>query len=553
MGKHDSLRIKIVFGCVVAAASLIGWRLFVLSYLRHTLYTQTAQAQNQNISNILIRGNIFVQDPKAAGTADDQRYLVATNKKFPLVYATPATLIDPATTSSQLAGILQIDQPTLQAALDSGSTASKIIARKITTAQVAAINNLNIKGVGIRYETDRFYPANIFLSQVIGFLGYGSSGQVAGQYGVEGYFDNELSGTADDASSPRPDDIVLTIDRNVETFAETELHSVLTKWHAAGGSIIVQDPQTGKILAMAQEPTFDPNNYSASPTSSYINANVQGMFEPGSSFKPITMAAGIDLGKIMPDTTYVDPGVINIAGRQIHNFDNLAHGTETMTQVLEKSLNTGAAFVENLIGQDSFLNYAINFGLGQKTGVDLPGEVSGDIANLYSGRQVNFVTASFGQGIAVTPLQLITAYSALANGGKLMKPYIVDRIIHEGGTEDVTQPEVASIPISEKTSALVRGMLVNVVDIGFDKARIKGYDVAGKTGTAQIADGTGGYLPNVFIHDFLGFAPASNPKFVVLIKMDKPQGITFAADSLSPTFRDVAAYLLNYYNIPPDR
>lgn len=552
MKQTDTLRVKIVFGCVIAAASLIGWRLFVLSYIRHTLYVQTAQAQNQNISNILIRGNIFIQDPKATGTATNQRYLVATNKKFALIYATPASLTDPVATVSQLAGILHIDQSGLQASLGGGSTSSKIIARKLTADQVDAINNLNIKGIGIRYETDRYYPANSFLSQVLGFLGYGGDGRL-GQYGIEGYFDNELSGQADNSSSPQPDDVVLTIDRNVQTFAESELHSVLTKWHAAGGSIIVQDPQTGKIIAMAQEPTFDPNNYSSSPTSSYINANTQGMFEPGSSFKPITMAMGLDLGKITPDTTYVDPGVINIAGRQIHNFDNLAHGTETMTQVLEKSLNTGAAFVENLVGQDDFLNYSINFGFGQKTGVDLPGEVSGDVANLYSGRQVNFVTASFGQGIAVTPIQLIAAYSALANGGKLMKPYIVDRIIHEGGAEDVTKPEIASIPISEKTSAKIRSMLVSVVDIGFDKARIKGYDVAGKTGTAQIADGHGGYLDGVFIHDFLGFAPASNPRFVVLIKMDKPQGITFAADSLSPYFRDVAAYLLNYYNIPPDR
>ena len=551
---RDSLRIKIVFGCVIAAASVIGWRLFILSYVRHTLYSQTAQAQNQNISNILIRGNIFVQDPKATGIVTDQRYLVATNKKFPLVYATPAALTDPITTANQLAGILNIDRSTLLVLLSSGSTASKIIARKISIEQADTINELNIKGTGIRYETNRFYPADSFLSKVIGFLGFGAGGRL-GQYGIESYFNNELSGqvNADNSASPRPDDIVLTIDRNIQTFIESKLHGVLTKWQASGGSIIVQDPQTGKIIAMADEPTFDLNSYSSAPTGSYINRNVQEMFEPGSSFKPITMAAGIDLGKVAPSTTFTDPGIIDIAGRQIHNFDGLAHGTVTMTQVLEKSLNTGAAFVENLVGQDNFLDYIINFGFGQKTGLDLPGEVSGDVANLYSGRQVNFVTASFGQGIAVTPIQLITAYSALANGGKLMRPYIVDRVIHESGTEDVTQPEVASIPISEKTSAKIRNMLVSVVDIGFDKARIKGYDVAGKTGTAQIADGKGGYQEGVFIHNFVGFAPALNPKFVILIKMDKPQGITFAADSLSPAFRDIAAYLLNYYNIPPTR
>lgn len=553
MRSSDSSRIKIVFLCVAALASIIAWRLFILAYVRHTLYAKTAQAQNENISNVLIRGNVFIQDPKASGTAADQRYLVATDKKFPYAYVTPASVTNPIDTANQLAGILGIDAATIQTALQTQSSSVKIIAHKITPGQVDAISKLNLKGVGVQYETDRFYPADSFLAHVIGFFGYGATGR-QGQYGIEGYFDDELSGQADQAQgAPRPDDIVLTVDRNVQSFAESELHSTLQKWHAAGGTIIVQEPQTGKILAMATEPTFDPNSYSSSPTSSYLNANVQGSFEPGSSYKPITMAMGLDLNKINPDSTFTDPGVIDIAGRQIHNFDNAAHGTVTMSQILQKSLNTGAAYVEGLVGQDSFLNYTINFGFGQKTGIDLPGEVSGDIGNLYSGRQVNFVTASFGQGIAVTPLQLITAYSALANGGKLMKPYIVDRVIHEGGKEDVTQPEVVSTPISAATSAKIRSMLVSVVDIGFDKARIKGYDVAGKTGTAQIADGHGGYQEGVFIHDFLGFAPASNPKFVVLIKMDKPQGITFAADSLSPSFRDVAAYLLNYYNIPPTR
>jgi cell division protein FtsI (penicillin-binding protein 3)/stage V sporulation protein D (sporulation-specific penicillin-binding protein) len=552
MAKSDSARIKIVFLCVVATASIITWRLFILSYVRHTLYVKTSQAQTENISNVLIRGNIFVQDPKASGTDANQRYLVATNKKFPLAYVIPANVADPSAAASQLAGVLGTDMAGLRTTLESKSRSTKILARKLTPLQVDAITKLNIKGTGIRYEADRFYPADSFLAKVIGFFGYSSNGR-AGQYGIEGYFNDELSGSAGDTSAPRPDDIVLTIDRNVQSFIESKLHEVLGKWHAASGSIIIQDPQTGKIIAMADDPTFNPNSYSSSPTSSYINDSVQEMFEPGSSYKPLTMAMGLDLGKVTPATTYTDPGVIEIAGRQIHNFDNQAHGTVTMSQILEKSLNTGAAYVESLAGQDSFLNYTINFGFGQKTGIDLPGEVNGDIANLYSGRQINFVTASFGQGIAVTPLQLVTAYSALANGGKLMKPYIVDRIIHEGGKEIVTQPEVVSIPISEKTSEKIRTMLVSVVDNGFDKARIKGYDIAGKTGTAQIADGKGGYQEGVFIHDFLGFAPASNPKFVVLIKMDKPQGITFAADSLSPTFRDIAAYLLNYYNIPPTR
>ena len=183
----------------------------------------------------------------------------------------------------------------------------------------------------------------------------------------------------------------------------------------------------------------------------------------------------------------------------------------------------------------------------------MPGEVSGDVTNLYSGRKINYLTASFGQGIAVTPLQLINGYSAIANGGKLMRPYIIEKIIKGNGSEEITRPEIVGIPFSEKTTGKLKSMLVGVVDRGFDKARIKGYGIAGKTGTAQIPDGSGGYAKDEFIHDFVGFAPAPNPQFVILIKMDRPKGITFAADSLSPTFREMAQFLINYYKIPPTR
>lgn len=547
-----------VFGVVVLAAGLVGWKLFVVSYIRHTLYAQTAQAQSENINNLLVRGNIYIQDPaSASGSASsaqaDGAYLVATNKKFPLAYIIPASVANPVTAMDKLSAILGLKTDTLSSAFNSKSSSARVIARRLTDAQVAAVNALNMKGVGVKYETDRYYPDGPLLATVLGFLGYGDNGR-AGQYGVEAYFNNELSGAAQSAAdAPRPADIVLTIDRNIQLIAEKKLDEVLLKWHASGGTVIIEEPKTGKILAMADRPGFDPNSYSSANPSMFINQGVQGMFEPGSSFKPVTMAAGLDTGKVTPTTTFTDPGVIDIAGYKIHNFDNQAHGTVTMTTVLEKSLNLGAAFVEGLLGQENFLNYIVNLGFGQKTGIDLPAESNGDIGNLYSGRQINFVTASFGQGIAVTPLQLINAYSALANGGKLMKPYVVDHINYEGGKTETAKPEVVAIPISEKTSQKIKGMLVSVVDKGFDKARIKGYDIAGKTGTAQIADGHGGYEEGVFIHDFLGFAPASDPRFVILIKMDRPKGITFAADSLSPTFREIAAYLLNYYNIPPTR
>lgn len=571
MKSHDNLRINIFFVLVLIVSSLILYRLFILSYVRYSVYSRTATAQKENISNILARGNIYLKDQTS-----DNLFLAAANKKFPLAHVVPVKTDwkNDGEKISQVAEILKIDKNLILKTVQSEQNSSKVLARRLNLNQVEQIKGLGLKGLGVSYETDRFYPGQELASSVLGFLGYDLNGR-SGQYGVESYYNNDLFGlTAAKKSSPvglngffknfifnkkdknifnRPSDIVLTIDKNIQAYAEDKLENVLKQWNARGGTIIVQDPNTGKILAMADKPSFNPNNYSDYQPGLFLNKSVQEVFEPGSSFKPLTMAMGLDLGKVTPQTTFTDVGFIKAAEYTIRNFSDKVFGLQTMSQVLEKSINTGAMFVENTVGDDNFLNYAINIGFGQRTGIDLPGEVNGDITNLYSGRKINYLTASFGQGIAVTPIQLINAYSAIANGGKLMRPYVVEKIIKEGGKEEITKPEIVSIPFSEKTSSKLRSMLIGVVDNGFDKARINGYDIAGKTGTAQIPDGKSGYSDNEFIHDFLGFAPANDPKFVILIKMDRPQGIQFAADSLSPTFREVAQFLINYYKIPPTR
>ncbi len=577
MSKHDNFRINLFFVLVLIVSSLIFYRLFVLSYVRHSVYSRTATAQKENILNILARGSIYLKDPTS-----NSLFLAAANKKFPLAQVVPSK-VDWATDSekiSQIADILKIEKDLILKTIQTKQNSSKVLVRRLEVGQVEAIKSLNLKGLSISYETDRFYPGQKLASNVIGFLGYDLNGR-SGQYGIESYYNNDLfgkktskevgatglvdyvknliSGKENDSSANgnnafnRPSDIVLTIDKNIQTYAEDKLEGLLKKWDAQKGTIIIQDPGTGKILAMADSPTFDPNKYSDYQPNLYINKGVQEVFEPGSSYKPITMAMGLDLGKVSPQTTFTDEGFIKAAEYTIRNFSNKVFGLQTMSQVLEKSINTGAMFVENAVGDENFLNYTINIGFGQRTGIDLPGEVNGDITNLYSGRKINYLTASFGQGIAVTPVQLVNAYSAIANGGKLMRPYVVEKIIKEGGEEVVTKPEIVSIPFSEKTSNRLRAMLVGVVDNGFDKAIIKGYDIAGKTGTAQIPDGRGGYDEKEFIHNFLGFAPASDPKFVILIKMERPKGIQFAADSLSPTFREVVQFLINYYKIPPTR
>jgi cell division protein FtsI/penicillin-binding protein 2 len=571
---------------MVAVAGSLLYRLFFLSYLNHGYYSRTAENQNEKVSNVLARGNIYFREfSKDNKAMSRDLYLAATNKKFPLAYAVPSHIKeeDSASLAESLAVILDKDRDELVKILGSGSRSFKILKKKLSTAQVDKINGLNKKGIGITYETDRFYPGQELAASVIGFVGYNEAGERTGQYGVEAFYDKQLFGRewrmskldgpfgfgklvnyirkavskekVDVAKEEidRPAELILTIDKNIQAKIEIVLDGLMEKYKAQSATVIVQDPETGKILAMSDRPTFNPNSYADFPIKSYLNKSVQEEFEPGSSFKPITMAMGIDLNKVTPQTTFTDTGFVDIAGYTIKNFNEKSFGTVTMSKVLEKSINTGAMFVQERVGDDNFLNYVINMGFGQQSGIDLPGEVSGDIANLYSGRKINYMTASFGQGIAVTPIQLVNAFSAIANGGKLMKPYVVEKIIKENGEEIFTQPEVVGIPISEKTSAKLKAMLVSVVDNGFDKAKIPGYDIAGKTGTAQIADGQGQYLEGEFMHDFLGFAPAFNPKFVILIKLEKPQGITFAADSLSPAFKEISSYLINYFNIPPAR
>jgi len=324
---------------------------------------------------------------------------------------------------------------------------------------------------------------------------------------------------------------------------------LVNQWSADSGTIIVQDPNSGAILAMASSPSFDPNNYGASPLQNFVNPATQRPFEPGSTMKTITMAAGIDANVVSPNTTYEDKGVVSIASYEIKNFDEKAHGVNTMTQVLEKSLNTGAIFVQRLLGQKNFINYFQKFGFGKKTEIDLAGESSGNISNLETGREINFATASFGQGVTVTPIQLIGAYSAVANGGKLLRPYVVKSRSDRPGE---TQPLIVGVPISEKTSAQLKEMLTNAVDHGSIRTKVTGYDVAAKTGTAQVADPEGGYA-DTFIHDMVGFAPSFGPRFTILIKLDNPKGVRFASSSLASAFQNLTKFLLNYFDIPPTR
>lgn len=578
-------RINLFIIMVFVLGGITIYRLFNLAYMRHLELAGAAKNQYNNPAAMLAgRGNIYFSGPSVDG-----RKLAATNKPLFYSYSNNREINNPQDIIPRLVPIVNKEESEILRLFSEKNKTHQVIAKDLTKEQVAKIQALKISTLRTASTVDRSYNFNI-ASAVLGFVGFDGNRRV-GQYGVEAYYDEILGGEKrnrewfgnkiypvryflksngasswlasllkfDSGKGSKTDeqdgkDIVLAIDYNIQSFVEITLVELLEKWSAESGLIIVQEPATGKILAMATRPTFDPNNYADYKLEEFINPAVQKVFEPGSSFKPITMAAALDSGAVTPETTYTDQGVVQIGGYTIKNFDEGVHGIQTMRGVLRKSLNTGAIFAEERTGDDAFLNYVVAFGFGQRSGVDLPGEISGNISNLYSGRRINFATASFGQGIAVTPLQLINAYSAIANGGKLMRPHVVDKIINPDGSVANTQPKVIGSPISGKASVLMKSMLVDVVEKGFDKARIKGYDVAGKTGTAQIPDEKGGYLEgDQFIHNFVGFAPAYSPRFTILIRMDKPKGIKFAADSLSPVFGEIARYLIRYFNIPPTK
>jgi len=411
------------------------------------------------------------------------------------------------------------------------------------------------------------------LANLIGFVREQEGEQDKGQYGIEESYQKELAGktglalmekdsrgqfipvTKEIIEKPEDGvDLVLTIDSNIQIFAEQKLQEYIDKFKSTSGSIVIMEVKTGKILTMVNSPKFNPNNYSdVKNVSVFMNQAVQSLYEPGSVFKPITMAAALDKGVVTPQTTYNDIGKVEISGKIIENALKRGEGIQTMTEVLEKSLNTGVVFAQQKLGKSDFKNYIEKFGFSEKTGIDLNGEVRGNTANLETNRDFEFANISFGQGIAVTPIQLVAAFGALANDGILMRPYVVDKIIYSNGKEKITQPTEIRRVISSNTASRITAMLVSVVKNGHtQRAGVSGYQVAAKTGTAQIPDPTTKrYLENETIHTVMGYFPAFDARFSMIVKLDKPIGARFAESTSAPLFGEIAKYILNYYEIAP--
>lgn len=560
-------RTKAIFvACVLIGGALL-FRLHGLQVENGQYYAALALGQRSGAAEVLPpRGNIFIQDKGGSG-----RFLVATNREMPMVYAVPKEVEDAAITLGELLDVLSIEehvQPLLLQRLSNKQSSYALIKRELSQEQAAAVKELNLRGVYVRNETVRFYPAHDLAASLVGFIGYGADGTTrTGQYGIERSFEGQLAGTGGGASSfaslgfegaglyETGSDVELTVDYGVQFFVEERLKEAVDFLGASSASAIFMDPRTGAIIAMVDVPSFNPNDYgNTKDISIFRNTTVQGLFEPGSSFKPITMAAAIDAGVVSPSTTYYDSGAVEVDGYTIKNFDNKARGTQTMTQVLESSLNTGVIYAQRLLGDNRFRDYISAFNLDRPTGIELPGDQAGNFRGIAPGNAaVNMATATFGQGISMSPLRLLSAISVLANNGTMMQPYVVKKVSGPGG-EVLAEPKEIGRPISATTASRLTAMLVSAAENGYDKkASVPGYTVAAKTGTAQVPNQNGRGYSDQVIHSFVGYAPAYNPKFVGIIKVDNPTTIRFAADSLAPVFRDIAAFMLQYYQVPPDK
>ena len=610
----EKTRITVLAVFFIVFSLCILVRLFDLQIIRGGFYAALAAGQHDLYQKLFPeRGSIYVSENTAIGNS---LFPLVANQKLSMLYAVPISIENATDTAEKLFDILGLpdgvkyDSSAVVITTSSSSSIDEVIQEstqtrqeqwfegqktkeiarlmgilsqpdkryapirsKLSDKQVEAIKALNIKGLEFKEEDWRFYPEQGMGGHIFGFWGYSGDSR-KGKYGLEGYFDSILSGTMGEIHSERDavgntiaigdnsikektdgNDLVLTIDRSIQFKACQELYLMMQRQKSQEGSIIVMNPKTGAILAMCSFPDFNPDKYNqVDDISVYNNPAIFDAFEMGSVFKIITMAAALDAGKITPQTTFVDTGVADYGKYKIRNYNDEVHGLQTMTQVLQYSINTGVIFAMRQTTPKVFAQSVKSFGFGVRTGIELDKEMPGDVSSLDRKGEISAATASFGQGITVTPIQLLAAGGAIANGGKLMRPYIVSQIRSGNKVVSTTEPKVVRQVISSKTATLLSGMMVNVTLTGTAKpAAIPGYHVASKTGTAQVPRSGGGYMPDSVVNtSFIGFSPVFDPKFVMFIDIKEPQAGKVAETVVAPVFANVGKFILQYYNVPYD-
>lgn len=555
-----SKRLNLVIGIIIIVAAGLGFRLFQKQILEHADYL--AEAEGQYILKKELpaqRGKIYASD----------MFPMATNRQYYQVLAVPKNIKNPDTVAEKLAPILGLKKNEIFEQINNDKSYVPPLKHGLTEEEGDKIASLKIQGVIVLPESKRFYPESEIAAQVLGFV----NAQGEGQYGIEGYFNDQLRGFGGEIFAEKDtkgrlfsigekiepkdgSDYILTLDHNIQYQAEEILNEAVKTYQADSGFIGIMDPKSGAVLAMAGTPSFDPNKFNEVPQGQqevFNSAGITAAWEPGSVFKPLIMAAAINEGKVQPDTEGVFSNKVTVDSYEIHTSTDQAYGKETMTQVLENSDNVAMVWVSEQLGKDLEYQYLKDFGFGRKTGIEMDTEATGSVLDVKKWSNTQRATIAFGQGISMTPIQLMTAVSSIANGGKLMKPYIVGEIDSPDGHKDITQSQEIKRVLNTDTTEKVKDMMVSVVEYGHGKkAAVEGYKVAGKTGTAQIPKPGGGYWDDRHIGSFAGFAPAKDPKFVMLVRLDQPKNVKWAEESAAPTFGKMAKWLLDYWRVPSE-
>ncbi|MBM4421655.1 MAG: penicillin-binding protein 2 [Chloroflexi bacterium] len=551
-------RLRFLFAMFAVASLILAGRV---------AYWQTAGRLTLfDRANDQIRSELVIEAHRGV-IRDRGGAILATTVDLRSLYAIPKRIPDHAAAAASLAPLLGADAAKLRAALGSGGE-WVFLARRLPEPTAKAIERLGIPGLGFEKEPKRLYPNETIAAHVLGFV----DDDGAGQYGVEGRYDKILRGRnglrvvdRDPANRelavglrseiPAQDgaDLVLTIDLAMQSAAERELRAAVEREGAPGGTIVVLDPRDGAVRAMASYPTFDPSRVARANPEALRDRAIAWTYEPGSTMKTMTVAGAIEEKLVTPETTYEDRGFAIIGGRRLNNALGRSWGTTSVRQVLERSLNAGAVFVGAKLGAQKLHDYLARFGFGAKTGIDLVGEQSGSVRPIAEWYPVDVGTASFGQGMSATPMQLAAAYAAVANGGTLYKPYVVASVRDQAG-ERKTAPQAVRRVISTGTAATMRDMLTTTVDDGLARnAQLTAYSVAGKTGTAQIAGPNGAYEDDIYNSSFAGFAPANDAHAVVVIVLERPESRLLGTVTATTAFRGVALDVLHGERIAPDR
>lgn len=561
-------RIRLIALFIILMALVVAVRLYFLQVVYGKSFVEDAKRQNINENTISYdRGEIYFE------TKDGELVPAAISRTGFTVAINPKIMNDPEKVFNNLSSVLALDREEFMAKAAKKDDNYEELVTHLNSETADKVKALNIYGVTMATDKWRFYPGGKLAAQTIGFVAY-KENTLAGRYGLERYYDDvlkidpskaynnffaEFFSNVKESLSDYPQEegnVITSIEPSVQLYLENELAAIREQWSSdqAGGIII--NPMNGEIIAMAWDPSFDLNDFKESNISLFNNHLVEGVYEMGSIIKPLTMAAGLDAGVVSATSTYYDAGFLVLNNKRIANYDGRGRGTVPMQEVLNQSLNTGAAYVALKLGNSKFAEYMKNYGVGTETGIDLPGEAKGLVDNLDSKRQIEIATASYGQGVAFTPMATVRALSVLANGGILITPHIVKKIEYQNGLTKKISFAPGKQVLKKETSEEISRMLVTVVDKALRNgtAKIPGYSVAAKTGTAQMTnEGQAGYVEGKYLHSFFGYFPAYNPKFLVFLFHTYPKNVRYASETLTDPFLNITKFLINYYQLPPDR